>query len=239
MNPKAPFSWEIEDGGITLFAIKNSIRVKLDSLSTIERRTASRGLARIQAAIENGETGYTALEDGTGYWLAPKAVQSLDSDQAQSLNLPPTCPFSLWVKLTGPFSATTSKALPSWHDVSGARVAIKEHAGLAIQGSKAYRIPAKLAAIRDACTSFNDNTKDFDERLGAISNLKQALEEASGEAIGADKQLTDMRFRHASTLSIDVSVDPTGFTFDPFFFRRKLESRHLRRAESSSRLNLY
>ncbi|NBT05519.1 MAG: DEAD/DEAH box helicase [Betaproteobacteria bacterium] len=227
MKPQAPFGWEIADGGVTVFAIKKTIRVKIESLSSNERLAASLALARIQAAIENGESGYTALEDGTGYWLAPKAVQALDSNQAESLNLPPTCPFSLWIKLTGPFTAPTTKALASWHDVSGTRVAIKENSGLAIHGSKAYRIPANLAAIQVACTSFNDNADDLDERLAAMSILKQVLEEASGEAIGTDKQIIDMRFRHASTLSIDVSVDPAGVNFDPIFFSREVKEQAL------------
>ena len=222
MKLNSSFGWEISGDGINVFALTKNSRLPLSELSSTERLTAGRALARIEAAISNGEEGYRRLEDGTGYWLSKSALQSLDSDQAQSINLPPDCPHSLWVKLTGPFTSSNSRAVIAWHDISGAKASVKETSGILYQGSKSYRIPLNLAAIQSACESFNASANDLDERLAATSILKGALSAASGESVGADAQLQAMRFRHASSLSIDIFVAKDGVQFDPVFFSKEV-----------------
>jgi superfamily II DNA or RNA helicase len=214
----AKFTWKISGQGIEVFATRDSKRVTLSSLTESEKFTASQGLARFQAAIENDDQGVRELTDQSGYWISPSVVENMTGGQAASVGLPVDTPYSLWVRFTGPLVAANSSAILAWHDISGSKISAREETGLLFVGSKAFRIPSALARISRACVSFNSARELLDARLAAISELKAAISSASGESVGTDKQLADMRFRHASALSLDIHTGKDGINFDPVFF---------------------
>ncbi len=235
---KTSMHWRISDGNLEVFASVDGLSSQLSSLPAEDRMALSVGLARAEAALLEGEEGISPLQDGSGFRLSPSFAQALSADQAKCLGLPPDIPFSLWVKLNGPFVSGNTIATLAWHDSSGAPVRVREEAGLVHYGSKSYRVPAPLARIQRASERFNEARAQLDMRLAAVSELKSALEAASGEAFGSDRQLEEMRFRHASAVSLDVSVGRDGVHFDPVFFSEDIrkhaeQSGELVRAEES------
>ncbi len=211
-------TWAIDKGDIEITAIRDGALIGLSELSSESRIEWSVGLSRLAAAHSNSEPGVSTLPADSGYRLTPNFVASLTSEQARSLGLPPDVPFSLWVRLTGSFVSSTTKAITAWHDTSGSPVRLRQEAGLVFLGSKAYRIPGPLAKIEQACLRFNSSGHDLDARLAATSQLKTAIESMSGQKLGVDRQIDDMRFRHASGVSLDLHVSKDGVQFDPIFF---------------------
>ncbi len=221
------FSWQISDQGIELFATRDGKRVTLSSLTDSEKLAASQGLSRLQAAIENDVKEVRDLSDQSGYWISPSLLEEMTCAQATSVGLPFDTPYSLWVRFTGPLVAQNSNAVLAWHDSSGSKISAREDAGLLFIGSKAFRIPSSLARIRRACLSFNSAKELLDARLAAISELKAAISSASGESVGSDKQLADMRFRHASAVSLDINSGKDGINFDPVFFNADTRDQYI------------
>jgi SNF2 family DNA or RNA helicase len=210
--------WRLNNEAVEVFGTQSGQGISLAALTSTERIHLAAGLARVEAAVLDGEDGVTPLVDGTGYRLSRDFLQSLTSEQAQTLGLPVDVPFSLWVRLSGAFVSPNTKVMLAWHDVSGSPIRTKEEAGILSYGSKSYRVPMSLARIQRASERFNLTQGDLDSRLAIVSELKAALELAAGESLEKDRQLTDMRFRHASAVSLDVAVAKDGVSFDPIFF---------------------
>jgi len=224
MTTEVRYEIEVLDDGLSLSAYLGSNPVSFDSLNPSDGFLGGRGLARVLAAIENSESGIHKLGDSGAIRLSDDFVGSLSSDQALDIGLPQDVPFSLWVRFNGPFVSPNSSATFAWHDQSGSRVSAREQGGLLLLGSKRFRVPGSLARIRNSCRKFNETQSNLDDRLTAVSELKHAIECASGVTLGVDKQLDDMRFRHASAVSISPSLEKGGINFDPVFFSAQVQS---------------
>ena len=210
--------WRLNGESVEVFATQAGQAVSLSGLTSAERIHLAAGLARLEAAVLETEEGVTPLADETGYRLSRDFLQALNAEQARTLGLPGDVPFSLWVRLSGTFVSPNTKVMLAWHDVSGSPIRTKEEVGILSYGSKSYRVPMSLARIQRASERFNATEGDLDSRLAVVSELKAALELAAGETIETDRQLADMRFRHASAISLDVAVAKDGVSFDPVFF---------------------
>jgi len=210
--------------GIFISACSGTDPVAFSSLTASDGFLGGRGLARVMAALENNEAGIREEKENKRVWLSEEFVGSLSSDQALDIGLPQDVPFSLWIRFNGPFASSNSTATYAWHDQSGAKVSVKEGSGLLSVASRQFRIPGSLMLIRNATKKFNETQKTLDDRLTAVSELKHAIQTASGVAVGVDKQLEDMRFRHASAVSIAPRVEKGGINFDPVFFSAQVTS---------------
>lgn len=210
--------WRFNGESVEVFATQAGQAVSLANLSSADRVHLAAGLARVEAAVLEAEEGVTQTADESGYRLSRDFLQALNAEQARALGLPGDVPFSLWVRLSGTFVSPNTKVMLAWHDVSGSPIRTKEEVGILSYGSKSYRVPMSLARIQRASERFNATEGDLDSRLAVVSELKAALELAAGETIETDRQLADMRFRHASAISLDVTVAKDGVSFDPVFF---------------------
>lgn len=229
--PSVLYHWNHERGGLALRTSKNGVECGVESLSVADGLGGGRGLARILAALEEGETGILKTADANVLWLSEEFIASLELDQALDIGLPADVPFSFWVRFNGPFVSSDSSVSYAWHDQSGAKISTREEGGLLLVGTKKFRIPSSLACIKRACVKFNATGSNLDERLTAVSELKSAIESASGVKIGTDKQLEDMRFRHASAVSISPTLEKGGVNFDPVFFSAEVQSKARDRSE--------
>jgi len=210
--------WRLNEEAVEVFATQAGQAISLADLTSTERIRLAAGLSRLEAAVLGEEEGVTPLADKTGYRLSREFSQALTAEQARTLGLPGDVPFSLWVRLSGTFVSPNTRVVLAWHDVSGSPIRAKEDVGILSYGSKFYRVPISLARIQRASERFNATQADLDSRLAVVSELKAALELAAGESLETDRQLADMRFRHASAVSLDVAVARDGVSFDPVFF---------------------
>lgn len=214
--------WRLNGETVEVFATEAGQVISLLNLTSSQRIHLAAGLARVEAAVVKGEDGVTTLEDGSGYRFSRAFLQALSTGQARSLGLPGDVPFSLWVRLNGAFVSPNTSVTLAWHHTSGSQICVREDTGILSYGSKSYRVPMTLARIQRASERFNAIQGNLDSRLAVVLELKAALELAAGESLGTDRQLSDMRFRHASAVSLDVAVAKDGVSFDPVFFSEEV-----------------
>ena len=174
-------------------------------------------LARVEALSEESPDDCHLLDDSRGYFLSHKSLSELTDSQARSFGLPSTVPFQLRIALNGPMARLDSKILATWHSRAGRRENMEAHGALLTAGDSQYRIPGSLYRILNSIRAVN-GAKTTDDRISAVSSLKDQLLDETGSEFDVDRQIDDINLMHASSVSLELSVSAAGVEFDPVLF---------------------
>jgi hypothetical protein len=158
-------------------------------------------------------------DKSTEITLSDKFVADLSDIEAKALGLPPSVPYQLRVWSQGTLldgSYTINSELID----AGQPVLVDERKGAVIEiGNFSYRVPNPLYDIIEAARGFPE---DRDGKISALARINQL---ATGESvkpatIAAEKEITNIRIRHAAGFSANVRGTLDDPSLSPVFFAR-------------------
>lgn len=218
------FKWEpYKDQGIflSLTSSDSNLPINFDQWPHEVKKNAMIGLSKLESLCEENIRGIS--REQVGYIISHHILSSLSVYQCNSLNLPNNIPYALHLKINGPLTSGETKIRISWHAKSGNKVPGEENGSIFFDGKDYFRIPDPIFSLIQAAEAFNESdSTSLDSRLNCISNLKLALEECSGEQVSSEKVIGELKFHHASALSLDIKPSKNGIDFDPVIFSKEL-----------------
>jgi hypothetical protein len=229
MSSRRSFDWSLTENGIRIEVLQETKRIlgknKIEGVSVDDwdpmQMHAVSALARLEVGSTEENSGIAKLD--SEYALTFDAVSELTESQALSLQLPENIPFELRLDLTGQLEKHETKINAGWYKRGAKKVQIREAGCFAMAGEQKYRIPASIYRLLCAIDRFNEwNGEDLDTRLTLLSALQVEIKKITGEkALDLDRQLSSLRLLHASSVSLDISVDRAGVQFSPVLFSRE------------------
>lgn len=212
--------WELTSEGI-LFSLQRRKLFSRESISIADwAASASKeilpSVVLLLAWLEEGH----AEERGNGILVDHARVAGLDVVQAQSLLLPPICPFVLDIQHHGTFDAENFSFRLSWLQPNGQPVPGLRRTGAILEsGSGPFRIAEPMYSISEGVAAFNSVPEaDIDGRFRAWAKIKALLPDDAGRSVSIGGYLASTRIAHASSFSLALRSGSDGFNFDPVLF---------------------
>lgn len=219
------FKWELEgDEGIALNLVSSQTDTPLgfDQWPHDIKTAAINGLSKLESLCEEKISGISRTLDG--YFISHDILSNLSTYQCAALNLPNNIPYALHLKINGPLTHSQTKIKISWHNKIGSKVSGEEVGAIFFDGRDYFRIPDPLYTLIQSAEAFNEaDSSQLDDRLNYLSALKLSLEKCSGEEVSSERTLGELKFHHASAVSLDITTRD-GINFDPVIFSKELVS---------------
>lgn len=226
---KPKFNYTIDADGIDLILEKEassglfrrpkSETVKRDQWLGVAGPGSMSAMARIEAALEDTETGIGLSEDGKSLRMSHDFVANLTDSQAASLDLPPPVPYTIRLDSTGALIADEATISLKYLRSGGRPVHPTRRGCFLNDGPAIYRLPQHIYAIVSAVEMIKENSS-LDDRLDGLSVLRQHLEQLDAHSFSADQQINGLKIAHASALSIQLRADE-GLHFDPILYAKE------------------
>ena len=242
---KPKFNYTINNDGIALMLEKevSSRLFRRSKTETVKRHrwlgvtgaSSMSAMGRIEAALEDGESGIALSDDEHSLQMSYEFVASLTDSQAASLDLPPPMPYTIRLDTTGALIADEASISLKYLRSGGRQAHPVRQGCLLKEGPAVYRLPQTIYAIVKSIEMIKDSSS-LDDRLDGLAVLRQNLEQLDANSFSADKQISGLKIAHASALSIQLRADK-GLHFDPIIYsKEQLKDRYSEHISESSQL---
>lgn len=167
-----------------------------------------------------------AVPQGNSVRVGHPEIAALTSAEAQSLELPPPCPYVLLLQGKGAFSEEGFSISMGWIAAGGGTVHGLKRIGASLQtAAEQFTLREPIFSLVDEVERLNALTRAagparmerLDARMVQIARVKDALAAATGDAT-ADRYLSQLTIAHATGLGIDTAEAEDAPTFRPTLF---------------------
>ncbi len=221
------FTYDVNDEGISLrcdeqyrAGLLRRIKTKhvdVSAWSKSSDMTTLAAMARIEAAIEDGDERVTISKNGLTINLGHSFVAGLTDSQARALSLPDPIPFTVRVETTGAIFADANATVSVRFQKLGGKTVSPDIVGsIAKVGSKDYRLPAHIYQLLQLISKLQSNTC-LEHKLEVLGEVKACIESITGGDISVGNSLQDIKIAHGSAVSLQLAPGES-FQFDPILF---------------------
>ena len=222
------FNYKMDDQGIVisledtqvkgLFKKKQVVPVKLERWLATGGSSLMSAVARIEAALEDGEEGVESVDQGESVKLSHLFIANLTDAQAVSLQLPPALPYTVRLDTTGALIADDASISMKFLGKGGKAIYPVIQGCFLKEGSATFRMPLHIYKLVQSVEEIR-NHRSLDERLTSIAELRTVLTEISDDRYSVDEQIDGLKIIHGSALSIRIR-DGQELAFDPILYAK-------------------
>lgn len=149
----------------------------------------------------------------------PVVIAAMPAAQVAVLDLPARLPLTLTVTVQGQVHLKSFALDACWTSGTGTRERVVEQDGVLRWEGRYWHAPAWAPPIQGAIRQVNQ-AHSMGERAEAMARLQALLDDHADAPISVDRQVADLRIRHAAGLALQITIEDGMVRFAPVLFSR-------------------
>lgn len=176
------------------------------------------GAREALALLWNASADHVQREDGS-LLVDPVVIAAMSAAQVTVLDLPARLPLTLMITVQGQVHLESFALETWWTSGTGTRERVVEQDGLLRWDRRYWHAPACAALVQGAIQQVNQ-APSLGERAEAMARLQALLDEHVDAPISVDRQVADLRIRHAAGVALQIAIEDGTVRFAPVLFSR-------------------